>query len=98
MKEASIEVAKTNIEFSRQGISRFRECAAMYPECDSFHSIYSNLASIYDGYQLSFELILLLEGEELPRPFSRSLEELIDKYQQKDERSAKKKRMIVHAR
>jgi len=78
LKEHSIEIARKNIEFSRQGVKRFRECAYRYPEGDSFRSIYSDSASIYEGYQLSFEMILLLEGVELSRPFSKPLEDFID--------------------
>lgn len=74
MKEFTLEVIRRQIEFSKGGVDQFRECARRNWSDESFRHIYLDLASIFEGYEMAFELILLLERVELSRPFSPLLE------------------------
>lgn len=61
MNEFTLEVCQREIEYSKQGTERFRNCAKKYNCDDSFWHIYSDLASIFEGYERSFEMILKVE-------------------------------------
>ena len=77
MKESSARVAQRLVELTRSSVEDLRKSAAKYPEGDSFRSIYSSEAGIFESIQFAFECILLLEDEELQRPYSESLESMI---------------------
>jgi hypothetical protein len=62
MNEFTLEVCQREIEYSRQRAERFRNCAKKYNHDDSFWHIYSDLASIFEGYERKYEMILEIEN------------------------------------
>ena len=63
MKESSLNVIVREILYAAKSSKNFRHCAMKYPEYDNFHHIYSDLADIFEGFEVSFLAILLFEGD-----------------------------------
>ena len=63
LKESSLKVVVREIVYAAESSKRMRSCATKYPEYDNFHHIYSDLASIFEGFGTSFLAVLLLEGD-----------------------------------
>jgi hypothetical protein len=78
LRKESIDIAKSGITLLRGSVSTFRGSSLKYPIGDSFRCIYSDLADIFESQQLTLELLLLLEGADVPRPYSNKLESMIE--------------------
>ena len=78
MRKESIEIAKGGITLLKDSVSTFRGSSLKYPIGDSFRCIYSDLADIFESQQLTLELLLLLEGADVPRPYSNKLDAIIE--------------------
>jgi hypothetical protein len=77
LRNESIEIARSGIALLRDSVTNFRGSSLKYPIGDSFRCIYSGLADIFESQQLTLELLLLLEGADVPRPYSNKLESII---------------------
>ena len=78
LRNESIEIAQSGITLLRSSVANFRDSSLKYPIGDSFRCIYSDLADIFESQQLTLELLLLLEGADVPRPYSNKLESMIE--------------------
>lgn len=63
MKKSSLRVVVREIVYAARISRRMRSCATKYPDYDNFHHIYSDLASIFEGFGTSFLSVLLFEGD-----------------------------------
>lgn len=78
LRKESVEIAHSGISLLRGSVANFRGSSLKYPTGESFRCIYSDLADIFESQQLTLELLLLLEGADVPRPYSNKLESMIE--------------------